>query len=143
MSTPAVDTPDTLAAHKALAREFFVRFDANDIAGALALLSDDATYWLAGKPAELPGVGALNKAQIADVFRRMTERLENGLRMQVDSMIAEGDCVALEVQSHGLLKNGREYRNEYHQRMRLREGKICEVREYYDSLHVFNTWYRR
>ena len=128
--------------NKQLAARFFERFDANDIDGALALMSDDATWWLAGKPDRIPGVGLLDKASIARLFRRMTARLEDGLRMQVVGAIAEGDAVALEVRSHGVLKNGRVYENEYHTLMRLRDGLIHEVREYYDSQHVFEVWYQ-
>ncbi len=128
---------------KQLAAEFFARFDANDILGALDTLSDDATWWLAGKPDQLPGVGLLTKEQIASIFHRMTAQLEDGLRMRVKHVLAEGATVALEVESHGVLKNGRHYDNEYHTLMRMRDGKICEVREYYDSLHVFQTWYQR
>jgi len=138
-TTPA--TPPAVDSTKALARAFIERFDANDIPGAVALLSDDVRYWLAGKPAELPGIGLHDKAQIAKVFGRMDRRLEGGLRMKVLSIIAEGDTAAMEVQSHGLLKNGRHYDNEYHFRMRVRDGLICEVREYYDSLHVHTVWY--
>ncbi|MED5622002.1 nuclear transport factor 2 family protein [Ideonella sp. BN130291] len=134
---------NSLQDNKQLAASFFARFDANDIDGALATLADDATWWLAGKPDQLPGTGTLSKEQIARVFRRMTAQLEDGLRMRVKHMVAEGDTVALEVQSHGTLKNGRVYDNEYHTVMRVRDGRICEVREYYDSLHVFHVWYQR
>jgi ketosteroid isomerase-like protein len=142
MQTPTDSQANTLADTKALARAFFERFDANDIDGALALFSEDATYWLAGKPDELPGTGLLSKPQIAKVFRRMCALLEDGLRMQVKSIIAEGDVAAVEVVSHGVLKNGRHYDNEYHIRMQMRDGLICAVREYYDSLHVHSVWYR-
>ena len=60
----------------------------------------------------------------------MGERLTDGLRMTVRNTVAEGDQVALEVVSHGVLKNGRVYDNEYHLLMRLRGGKIAAVREY-------------
>lgn len=146
--TPASvhNTLDLSASHredtKSLARAFFACFDANDIDGALALMSEDATYWLAGKPDELPGTGLLSKPQIEKVFRRMMALLEDGLRMQVQSLIAEGDVAAVEVVSHGSLKNGRRYNNEYHFRIQVRNGLICAVREYYDSLHVHSVWYR-
>ena len=40
--------------NKKLAADFFARFSANDIAGALDLMTDDATWWIAGKPGQLP-----------------------------------------------------------------------------------------
>ena len=133
---------ETLERNTRLACSFFERFDANDMAGALDLLADDATYWIAGKPAQLPGVGLLNKAQIAAVFGRMGERLTDGLRMTVKNTVTQGDQVALEVESHGVLKNGRVYNNEYHLLVRLRGDKIAAVKEYLDSFHAWDTWYR-
>jgi uncharacterized protein len=129
--------------HTALAASFFERFSANDIAGVLDLMADDATYWLAGKPGQLPGTGLLSKAQIATVFHRMGERLSDGLRMEVKNTVAQGDRVALEVESHGVLKNGRIYNNQYHLLMQLRGDKIVAVKEYYDTFHVWDTWYRK
>ncbi|HEX3141806.1 MAG TPA: nuclear transport factor 2 family protein [Rhizobacter sp.] len=129
--------------HTELATSFFERFSANDIAGVLDLMADDATYWLAGKPEQLPGTGLLSKAQIATIYRRMGERLSDGLRMEVKNTVAQGDQVALEVESHGVLKNGRIYNNQYHLLMRLRGDKIVAVKEYYDSFHVWDTWYRK
>jgi ketosteroid isomerase-like protein len=127
--------------NKALARRFFERYDANDIEDALDTLADDATWWIAGKPATLAAAGVHDKAQIAGVFHRMARRLKGGLRMSVKSSIAEGDRVALEVVSHGQLENGRVYENEYHTLMTIRDGKIREVREYLDTQHVFLTWF--
>ena len=126
---------------KRLASRFFERYDANDIAGALDLLADDATWWIAGKRGELSAAGVHDKEQFARVFRRMDARLKNGLRMKVKSAIAEGDRVALEIESHGELQNGRVYNNEYHTLVTVRDGKIREVREYLDTHHVFLTWF--
>jgi hypothetical protein len=129
--------------NKQLAAEFFARFDAQDVSGALDLLADDATWWMAGKPEALPGAGLKTKAEMAVVFQDMTRRLDGGLRMTVKSAIAEGDKVALEVVSQGKLRNGRLYENEYHFLVTVRDGKIGAVREYYDTQHVFATWYVR
>ena len=83
-----------------------------------------------------------DKEQIARIFHRMAGRLKNGLRMKVKSAIAEGDRVALEIESHGELENGRVYQNEYHTLVTVRDGKIREVREYLDTQHVHRTWFQ-
>ena len=127
--------------NKQLAAEFFARFNANDIAGALDAMTDDATWWIAGKPEQLPAAGVHRKDQIARLFHNMAGRLKNGLRMTVKSAIAEGDKVALEVESHGELHNGRIYSQEYHMLMTIRDGKVSAVREYLDTQHVFATWF--
>ena len=128
--------------NKQLAAEFFARFSANDIAGVLNAMTDDATWWLPGKPGQLPLVGVQSKEQIGRLFHTMAGRLKNGLKMTVKSMIAEGDKVAVEAESHGELKNGRVYNQEYHILMTFRDGKLSKVREYLDTQHVFATWFQ-
>ena len=128
--------------NKEVAREFFARFTAGDIAAVLDSMTDDATWWLPGKPEQLPIVGVQTKEQMARLFQVMTAQLENGLKMTVKSVIAEGDKVALEAESYGQLRNGRVYNQEYHFAMTIRDGKVSAVREYLDTQHVFATWFQ-
>lgn len=126
---------------KSVAAGFFARFSANDIAGALATMTDDATWWIAGKPGTNPVVGTLTKDKIAKLFYRMAGQMTEGLRMTVKGCIAEGNKVAMEVESYGKLKNGRVYNQEYHVLMEFRDGQICRVREYLDTQHVLAVWF--
>jgi len=130
-------------ANKQLARAFFDCFTANDVAGALATMAEDATWWIAGKPSQLPSAGPHSKAQMARMFQAMSAELKDGLKFTVKSVIAEGEQVAIELESYGELRNGRVYNNEYHTVMIMRGGKIKEVREYLDTLHVHATWFER
>ena len=130
----------TVDANKALAHEFFARFTASDIEGALATMTDDATWWIPGKKDRSPSAGLYSKDKIGRLFVRMVGALESGLTMQVKSSIGEGEFVALEVESSGDLKNGRFYRQEYHMLMQFRDGKIAAVREYLDTQHAFDVW---
>jgi uncharacterized protein len=126
--------------NKQTAAEFFARFSAGDVPGAVGLLSTDATWWIAGKPELFPAAGCYTKEEITKLFARMTRRLKDGLSMTVKNAIAEGDLVALEVESHGELTNGRVYHNEYHTLMRVFAGEIHQVREYSDTQHAHATW---
>jgi len=126
--------------NKAVAHEFFARFTAGDIDGALNTMTDDATWWIPGKKERSPSAGLYTKDKIARLFNRMAQALRTGLEMKVKSCIAEGDSVALEVVSRGDLKNGRHYRQEYHMLMQFRDGKISAVREYLDTLHAYDVW---
>jgi ketosteroid isomerase-like protein len=132
----------SIEGNKKLASEFFDRFSANDIKGALDIMTDDATWWIAGKPEQLPAAGVYGKEKIARLFHNMAGQLKGGLRMTVRSAIAEGDKVALEVESHGELKNGRVYDQQYHFLVTVRDEKISEVREYLDTQHAFATWFQ-
>lgn len=129
-------------ANKAIAAKLFERFSAGDTPGVLDLLADDATWWLPGKPGQLPLVGSRNKAQIGRLFQSMAGQLDGPLKMTVKSAIAEGDEVAMEVESLGHLKNGRIYDQEYHFRITIRDGKISAVREYLDTLLVQAVWFQ-
>jgi len=40
----------TIERNKQVATELFARLSASDIPGALALMTDDATWWISGKP---------------------------------------------------------------------------------------------
>jgi hypothetical protein len=105
-------------------------------------MSNDATWWLAGKPEHFPVAGQHTKEEVAQLLHRMLARLKDGLAMTVKSVIAEGDLVALEVESLGELTNGRRYNNEYHTLMRVSDGKISQVREYSDTQHAHAVWLR-
>jgi len=132
----------TPAQNKQTAEEFFARFTASDLDGALALMTDDATWWIPGKPEATPTAGLYPKDRIARLFRTMLGRLRTGLKMTVVGAIAEGDRVAVEVRSEGDLTNDRQYRQEYHMLMMFRDGKICAVREYLDTQHAYDVWLR-
>jgi hypothetical protein len=132
----------TIERNKQIASEFFSRFSANDIEGALDTMADDATWWIAGRQASTPVAGIQSKTRIARIFYRMIEQTTDGLRMTVKGMTAEGDRVALELESYGKLKNGRIYNQEYHTLMVMRDGKISAVREYLDTQHVFEVWFK-
>ncbi len=127
--------------NKHTAAEFFARFSAGDIPGAVGPCGL-VLHLVDRRPARelFPAAGRYSKEEIAELFARMTSRLKDGLSMTVKNAIAEGDLVALEVESHGELTNGRIYQNEYHTLMRVAGGEIREVREYSDTQHAHAVW---
>jgi ketosteroid isomerase-like protein len=126
--------------NKQVVADLFARFSAGDLAGALALLSDDATWWIAGEIEGGFAAGEHTKRQITRLLEGMGQQLTGGLRMTVHGLVAEGDRVAAEVSSYGELRNGKVYRNQYHFAFSLRGGRITAVREYLDTKHVEATW---
>ena len=129
--------------NKHLAHQFIDRFTANDIAGALDLMTDDATWWIAGKPDQLPAAGLYSKEKIARLLNNMIGQIPNGLKMRVKSLVAEGDKVAMEAESYGGLRNGRIYNQEYHFLLTISDGRIKAVKEYLDTQHVYATWFQQ
>lgn len=104
-------------------------------------MTDDCTWWIAGKPSVIPAAGTRSKEETARLFHAMIKQTKAGLQLSVHSAVAEGDRVALEAASHAELKNGHVYEQEYHVLMVMRGGKICAVREYLDTQHVLATWF--
>jgi len=64
----------------------------------------------------------------------------NTLRVLPISMVAEGDCVAVEAVSSAELRDGRAYRNTYHFLLRFRGDKLILVKEYMDSHHAWEIF---
>ena len=128
------------AENKSVAFKFFECFTSSDIQGVLDTMTEDATWWIAGKKERSPSAGLYSKDKIGRLFHRMVSALEDGLKMTVVSCIAEGNRVAVEVVSAGDLKNGRQYRQEYHMLLEFRDGKIKSVREYFDTQHANDIW---
>jgi len=129
--------------NRQLAIELFARFTASDIAGVMATMTEDATWLIPGKPDASLAAGLYTKEKISGLFHTMLGRLKGGLKMTVKSAIAEGDKVALEVESRGELTNGRIYDQRYHFLIEFRGGRICAVREYLDTQHAHAVWFQR
>jgi ketosteroid isomerase-like protein len=129
--------------NKRIAADLFARFTAGDIDGVLGLMTDDVIWRIPGKPELTPVCGSFDKEKLRKLFQRMLSQLENGLTMTVVDSVAEGDRVAVEVESSGDLKNGRKYRQQYHFAIGFRGGKIATVREYLDTQHAHDVWIQK
>ena len=129
-------------ANRKLSQALFERFSASDIDGVMQLLADDMVWRVPGKPDLNRAAGDYDKARLRKLFDRMLSQLPNGLQMTVTGTVAEGDRVAVEVESSGDLRNGRQYRQQYHFLLTFRDGKIASVREYLDTQHAHDVWLR-
>ncbi len=119
--------------NKKIVQHFWEAFSASRFDEALALLSEDATWWVAGTTNIS---GTYTKTQFADLVAGVSEGTEGGIQVTPKHMTAEEDRVSMEATSYGLMKDGKEYKNIYHFMHDLRDGRICAVREYMDTEHV-------
>ena len=126
-----------------VAEELFARLSAGDIAGALATMTDDATWLIPGKRELTPSAGSYDKRRLEKLFKAMLGQLKNGLKITVKGMTAEGERVALEAESYGELQNGRIYSQSYHFLIEFRGGRISAVREYLDTQHAHAVWFAK
>ena len=73
-------------ANKGIAREFFAKFSESDIPGALEMMTEDATWWIPGKPELTPTAGLYQKDKITRLFYAMLKQLKSGLKMTPTGM---------------------------------------------------------
>jgi uncharacterized protein len=123
--------------NKALVTRFWETFSAGNYAAAVAMLTDDATWWVAGTTALS---GTYSKNEFAALLGQVTGMLPNGVSVTPKLLTAEDDRVSVEATSYGEVNNGRTYQNIYHFMFVCRDGKIAAVREYLDTEHVTATF---
>ncbi len=126
--------------NKRIVREFCGHFGTSNADGLIDAMTEEATWWVNGKPHLFPSAGTKTKAEAANMFRNMFAAYSDGLNMHVISMIGEGDDVAAEARSYATTHSGKTYANEYAFIFKIRDGKIASVREYTDLMHVQETF---
>lgn len=124
----------SVEANKLIVEQFHDAMARGDGAGALALLAPDALWWMPSD--EIGGVTRTRDDMVA-VFTLFGGMYREPPRMELVSLTAEGDRVALEKSARGgETFGGARYDNDYFMLFRLRDGLIVEVREYFDPRQV-------
>lgn len=119
--------------NKALVRRFMEAFSQGDFKTALALLDDEATWWVAGT---MPISGTYTKEAFNALLSGVGESIDGAIALTPKAFTAEGDRVAVETESLAHTHNGRTYNNLYHFLFEIRGGKILRVKEYLDTMHT-------
>jgi uncharacterized protein (TIGR02246 family) len=100
------------------------------------LFAEDATWWLGG---ELPLSGTWRgRDAILGDFLGSIPRLydPDSISIEVTSLIADGDVVALEWTSRAVTAAGEDYENQCAGVFTVRDGRIVAVREYMDTQYA-------
>lgn len=124
--------------NKQIVSSFFELFSAGKSAEAFALVSPHVKWWV---PESLPFGGTYNREGYANTVLSQFRGFEKRLQMKVDisSLVSEGNMVAVEVESHGVHKCGNPkfvYNNKYHFKIVLENDVFVEVKEYMDTHHL-------
>jgi ketosteroid isomerase-like protein len=119
--------------NKKIVRTFLQNLSAGKGEDALAAMSDEATWWVAGS---FPLSGTKSKKEFAELLGGLGAALPEGLTVTPTGFTAEGDRVAVEAESYAKHANGKTYQNKYHFLLEVRDGKIQAVREYMDTQHA-------
>jgi ketosteroid isomerase-like protein len=141
-----------LEQNKTLAREFCARYTRGEW-DALGELLADGFRWkaitsqrrqsvqLADAPV-LNGSPGYTKAEALQIFRLTVDNCIDGrFDLTSTSLIAEDDRVGAECEGYAVNKlNGRTYDNRYNHVFVCRDGQITELREYQDTLLLYDVW---
>lgn len=118
---------------KSIARSFVESLASESLESAVARFGDGrTTLWISG-------VGMISPPQLSAMSAALTRAAAGPATMIVHDIIAEGDKVAVEAESHMPLKNSKLYNNKYHFKIVVRSGKILEIKEYGDTKHAYDT----
>jgi len=114
-------------ANHQLAQKFFAALSSGNVPDEL--LTADMTAWTTTS-------GTTDKARYQGGIKMLASIFSGGLAYTVDSLTAEEDRVAAEVQSRGTLLNGDVFHNVYVFLIRIRNGRIASVAEHFNPAPV-------
>jgi ketosteroid isomerase-like protein len=118
--------------NKRIAVEFLQASAVHDAERFAATMCDDATYWTCGKPHLFDYAGEKTKAEIC-AYMATPSIFVGGVTVTFGAITAEGDRVAVEAETRGVMPDGRVYTNVYHYLFTFRGQKILRVKEYLDT----------
>ena len=108
--------------------------------GARNHAAEDVTWWLPGSARD----GALRgREQVVDWFESRGDAdalFHEPPVVTVEQVLVDGDRAVAQFRAVGRAKSGKTYDNRYALWMRVADGKIAELREFYDTQHVNDTF---
>lgn len=128
--------------NKDLVLRFLRHCFAGDMDEALSLLHPEATWWVLGDPQQLHVSGLRDRGRIERFLKNIRIGFPQGMTVQIEGVTAEGDRVAVEAVSEATMADGQPYRNRYHFLVRLDQGQVIEMREYFDTHYVHQVQQR-
>ena len=141
-----------LEQNKTLARQFSEFFNDGSW-DKLAEILDENFRWVAVVSARrqspalaqvppMNGPPGYSKSETLEIFKATKDNcVDKRFDFTLVDLTAEGDRVAFEAEAYAVNKaNGRVYDNRYHHLITCSNGKITALREYQDTLLVFDVW---
>ena len=115
--------------NKQIAIKFFEALSSGSEA-YLDFYNDDSIIWTAGDNAI---GGTRTKKEIIAFAKGILEAFPNGIEFKITGITAENERVAVEVQGDAIHISGKPYNNFYHFLLKIKDGKIIELKEYMDT----------
>ena len=118
-----------------LVRAYYADISAGRFEEAATRLSPDVSTWVLGE-GHWPLGGYHDLSSLRNIYTLVQERFPAGLKVMVKALTVQGERVAVEAETLGTRVDGKIYNNRYHYLLVVRDGLICERREYLDTIHA-------
>ena len=96
----------------------------------LDFYTDDSIIWTAGNNAI---GGTRTKEEVVSFAQNILSSFPNGIKFNITGITAEDERVAVEINGEAIHASGEKYNNQYHFLLRIKDGKILELKEYMDT----------
>jgi uncharacterized protein len=122
--------------NKALALQFMEANDRNDALALANMYAEDGTHTVMGTT---PISGTYTKQQMLAAAGAIFAPFPSGKPATVIGILADGDTVAVEIDSPALHESGLTYHQQLHWVLRFRDGKLIQTKEYLDTQLVIDV----
>ena len=96
----------------------------------LDFYTDDSIIWTAGNNAI---GGTRTKKEVVTFAENILSAFPSGITFNITGITAEDERVAVEINGEAIHAAGEKYNNQYHFLLRIKDGKILELKEYMDT----------
>jgi len=121
-----------VAENKKIVESFYEAGNRGDFDACFDLISNDITWTNIGST-KLSGTYR-GKAELMDkLLGPLFGQLKTGISSSIDNLLGEADYVVALTSGVTETTDGRPYNNQYCQIIRIRDGKLVEVTEYFDA----------
>jgi uncharacterized protein len=99
------------------------------------------TWWMPGSLREAP---LTRRSEVVHWFetRGAGTKFDKPPEIEVAEVLVQGNVGAAHFRTWGTAKSGKQYDNHYLFLMTVENGQITEVREFFDTKHVLDTFHR-
>lgn len=127
----------TPADRKRAAQAVLAANAASDAATLRTLLADDVMWWVPPSAGQRYARPTHGRAAVVELLAGPSQMYDKStIRWTVHHAIVEGDIAMLNASMTAVLRNGRDYANDYCFVFRFADALICEAIEYADTAHA-------
>jgi ketosteroid isomerase-like protein len=121
--------------------DFLTTLSSGNLEGVRAILHEESTWTPMVRGIPGAGVHTGRKGIVDDFLTPIRGMFQPGdPKIHIDTIASSGALVITETHGSGALADGRPYDNRYCWAFEVKDGKVFAIREYMDSLYIFQLF---